>query len=179
MYDKIFEDISIKARVGYAINCLENVLMFYKCTISKWDLLLKQLWSFTSLDYNIDDWLYKIAEYLPNSVLEDQYDTDDIEYISESDFYELRQLYRNECNNTIQEIIMLIFRMGTDDLYSSIEGNGANSLNCIVEINNILCINSIKLPPPYKYAKFSFNISGGWGESFDGKDYSLLRKVIL
>ena len=64
------KNISIRGRMAYLIRSFENVLLHYNCNKEEWRWLLEKLWSYTKIQY-IDDWMYELAEYMPNSILED------------------------------------------------------------------------------------------------------------
>ena len=64
------KNISIRGRMAYLISSFENVLLHYNCNKEEWRWLLEKLWSYTKIQY-IDDWMYELAEYMPNSILED------------------------------------------------------------------------------------------------------------
>lgn len=56
------------------------------------EVAVRKLWSYTKIQY-IDDWMYELAEYMPNSILEDT--MEDAEYITEEEFKYLHRLYSN------------------------------------------------------------------------------------
>ena len=169
-----FENVSVKARVSYGICCLERTLLYYNCTLEKWKWVLEKLWKYTSMEY-LDDWYYEMAEYLPDSLLEDtKYNSEEFEYITEEQFYILLDLYRTESNKMISQIFRLVFEMGTIDIYSELENFAPNSLNCLEKIENIMNQNNIELPPIINQSNYSFQENNGWGKSFEGKENSII-----
>ena len=110
------KNISIRGRMAYLISSFENVLLHYNCNKEEWRWLLEKLWSYTKIQY-IDDWMYELAEYMPNSILEDT--MEDAEYITEEEFKYLHRLYSNS-NQEIHLFLKIIFECGTCELYSKL-----------------------------------------------------------
>lgn len=99
--EEVFKSMSIKGRVAYAINCLENCIKFYSYNVDDWSFVLNQLWTFTNIEC-IDDWCYQTAELLPEAILEnDKYIKVNYEFINVDEFYNLHALYQsaNDTNN--------------------------------------------------------------------------------
>ncbi len=67
------KDISIRGRMAYLICSFERLLIHTGINIEEWEMVLDKLWAYTSVDY-IDDWMYELAEYMPNCILEDTMD---------------------------------------------------------------------------------------------------------
>ena len=84
------KNISIRGRMAYLLCSFENLLLYYHCDKDEWKPVLEKLWAYTKMEY-LDDWMYEIAEYLPNSILEDT--MEDAEYITEIEFHTLHKLY--------------------------------------------------------------------------------------
>ena len=98
MLDERFKMISVRGRVSYGIKKKKKVLIYYKCSLEKWKWILEKLWQYTDIGY-LDDWYYEIAEFLPDSILEDaHYKTEEFEYLSETEFYSLVGLYKQGSN---------------------------------------------------------------------------------
>lgn len=174
MLDKRFKTISVRGRVSYGICCLEKVLIYYKCSLEKWKWILEKLWQYTDIEY-LDDWYYEIAEFLPDSILEDtHYKTEEFEYLSETEFYSLVELYKQESNVLINQIFRLIFEMGTMDLYSKLEGEAKNSLICLKKINSAMTQNNIEVPAVEPFIKYSYSEENGWGRDFNGRELSII-----
>lgn len=174
MIEEKFKNISIKGRVAYGISCLERALICYSCTLKNWEWVLEKIWEFTSIEY-LDDWFYEMAEFLPDSLLEDnEYIPEEFEYITEKQFYILLELYQKESNQVINQIFNLIFEMGTFDLYSRLENYSPNTLICLEKINNIMVLNNIELPSVANFIRYSYYENKGWGNSFEGKVNSII-----
>lgn len=164
-----FKDVSIRARVAYLICSFERLLLHYNCKKEEWRGVLEKLWTFTTVEY-LDDWLYELAEYMPNSILEDT--MEDAEYITEDEFNGLYDLY----SKTNQEILLfmeIIFKCGKCELYTKIYDYSPDTLKMIEEGIRILNACKIDLVDVNAFEKYSFDESDGWGECFEGKEFSV------
>lgn len=174
MIDETFKMILVRGRVSYGICCLEKVLIYYKCSLEKWKWILEKLWKYTDIEY-LDDWYYEMAEFLPDSILEDDYyKTEEFEYLSEAEFYSLVELYKQESNMLIAQIFRFIFEMGTIDLYSTLEGEAKNSLMYLENIRDAMNQNNIEIPAIEPFIKYSYSENDGWGKDFDGRELSII-----
>ena len=97
-------------------------------------VVLEKLWSYTKIQY-IDDWMYELAEYMPNSILEDT--MEDAEYITEEEFKYLHRLYSNS-NQEIHLFLKIIFECGTCELYSKLCDYSINTLKKIEQAVDIM-----------------------------------------
>lgn len=161
-----FRNISIRGRMAYLLCSFKKLLMYYNCTIDDWKIILEKLWKFTSVEY-FDDWMYEIAEYLPNSIMEDG--LEDVEYISEEEFYFYKQVYYNVADD-IKEMIQIIFELGTCEIYGRITNNSSGTLEKLKEGILLLEKNNITLIDIDPFKKYKFYENNGWGLPFDGKE---------
>lgn len=166
-----FKMISIRGRVAYSIRCLENVLIQYKCNTDKWIFILEKLWSYTDIDF-FDDWHYCMAELIPESVLESEdYQPDDFDFITESQFKEAYQLY-STTEGVIKDTINMIFDIGISEFYGRLENYGQKTLVNLERLLVYLKTKAIALPDIDNFRKLSYEIANGWGDKFSGKEYS-------
>ena len=156
--------ISIRGRMAYILCMFEQLLLYYKCKKKDWCWIMKQLWKFTSIEY-IDDWVYEVAEILPNSILYDG--TEDLEYITVNQFYELKKIYINNPED-INKMMMLIFELGTMEIYTTIMGYSSGTILKLNEAERILKKNGIKPIGITDFDKYHFDEEGGWGIRFEG-----------
>lgn len=161
--------ISIRGRMAYLLCVFENILVFFKCEKKDWNWILDKLWQYTSIEY-LDDWMYEIAEYMPESVMEDN--TDDIEYITESELKRLKDLYKNNPAE-VNKMLRIIYEAGTIDLYTRLQNGSQNTLVKLQEGIDIAIKTGVKLPDISEFEKYRFIEGNGWGFPFDGKKYSL------
>lgn len=163
------KDISIRGRIAYLICSFEQLLLHYNCDKGEWVNILQKLWTYTNIEY-LDDWLYELAEYMPNSIFEDT--MEDAEYITEDEFNYLYDLY----SKTSQDILLfleIIFKCGTCELYTKLYDDSPSTLKKIKEGLDILSMNNIDIVDISPFVKYSFNECDGWGECFEGKYLSL------
>ena len=166
---EILEKISIRGRVAYTICLFEQILEYYKCKGQEWKIVLEKLWTYTNIDF-LDDWMYELAEYMPDSILEDT--VDDCEFITIEEFNHLYNLYSKSCSE-IKLFLKLIFEIGTIDLYSKLVDNSPNTIEKVKEAINILNNNNIRAISIEPFEKYSFNECNGWGKQFDGRKLSI------
>lgn len=161
--------ISIRGRMAYLICSFEQLLLYHNCEKEEWVNILQKLWSYTIAQY-LDDWLYELAEYMPNSILKDT--MEDAEYITEEEFDCLYHLY----NKTSQDILLfleIIFKCGSCELYSKLYDDSPRTLMKVKEGMDILNINNIALVDVNLFVNYSFDECDGWGRCFDGKYLSV------
>lgn len=163
----ILEKISIRGRMAYAICLFERLLLHYKCGKQEWGWLLEKLWTYTSIEY-LDDWMYELAEYMPDSISEDSPYDEDCEFITVDEFNSLYDLYSKSSPDIIS-FLQLLFELGTIDLYSGLVDNSSKTIKKLNEAINILNNNNIDVIAIESFKKYSFDECNGWGESFDGR----------
>lgn len=162
------KDLSIRARVAFSILCLEAFIKFLNYDISKWNLILSELWKYTNT--NVGKWHENISEMTPFSINEKiAFELKGCENIDESKHDELQKLYA-DVNIEILKIINLIFEIGTRDLYSSITNHSQDTISYLKEIILVLEKNGIDLPNINGLQKFSILENNGWGSEFKKED---------
>ena len=164
-----FERISIRGRMAYLLCIFENILILFKCEKKDWNWILEKLWQYTHIEY-LDDWMYEIAEYMPESIMEDN--TDDMEYITENELKKLKVLYANNPEE-VNIMLHIIYELGTIDLYSRLHDGSPNTLVKLQEGIDIAIKIGAKLPNRSEFGKYRYMEGNGWGIPFDGKKYSL------
>lgn len=164
----MIKNISIRGRVAFLISLFENLLLYYNYNKEEWKEIIEKLWLYTKIKY-LDDWMYEVSEYMPNSVLEDS--IDDAEFISESEFIRLNKLYKN----TNQEVLLFlqkIFECGTCELYSRLRDNSPNTINYVEQAINIFQKKNIDIPDIKLFERYSYSECNGWGNPFRGIELS-------
>ena len=168
-----FENVSIVGRIAYAIMCAEEYLI-QKYPNKDWTIVFKDFWEITSLDL-WDDWLEKIIEIIPEYLFEfDSYMLSDFDYLSEEKYNELKELY-DGTNENVNAILYMLYDLARNSAYSSIKGNGRESLSHLKRIIIFLQTEGVQLPDAKQVQNFSFSEKNGWGNSFDG---TILSKVV-
>ena len=163
-----FEGISIRGRMAYMLCMFENVLLYYRVEKKEWRWILERLWQFTTVQF-VDDWLYEIAEFMPDSVLNDT--VQGLEFLTEDEFYSLRSIYTNTYEDVLY-MIRIIFELGTLEMYSTIRDFSPNTLEKLgegIEIMQRLGLELISIEP---FKKYRFIEGHGWGKPFNGKEFS-------
>ena len=163
-----FKNISIRGRVAFFSSYLEHIIINNNRTLDDWEIILTEIWAFTSTN-RLDDWHEKVAEYLPESILEDiSFEKKETIYISIEDYTNLRLLYIG-AEKEILYLIEQIFYIGTIELYGSAGEKGLQSLLIIKEVLEYIEFNTSSLPPLPDigvYKKFKFSDEYGWGIAF-------------
>ena len=163
------KNISIRGRMAYLICLFENLLLHYNCNKEEWGWILEKLWSYTKLQY-LDAWMYELAEYMPNSILEDT-TMEDAEYITEKEYKYLYNLYSNS-NQEILCFLKIIFECGTCELYSKLYDYSPDTLKKIEQAMDIIEKNNIDSVDVKSFEKYSFSECDGWGNCFENKQLS-------
>lgn len=164
-----FKEISLRGRMAYLICSFEKLLLHFNCKKEEWKGVLEKLWTYTSVDF-FDDWMYELAEYMPNSILEDT--MDDAEYITEEEFEYLGRIY-GKSSKEILMFLTLIYECGTCDIYSRLCEYSPNTLKKLSQAIEILDVNNIALVDIEPFEKYQYSDCDGWGEKFNGKDLSV------
>jgi hypothetical protein len=152
--------ISIRARVAFAILCLENAIKQSKKENLDWSFMIGK----------VGDWHYPMAESTPRSVLFDaRYDEKDMDFLTEEDCIHLKEVYSNS-TELIKDIINIIFEIGTRDLYSSIVNGSPDTLKYLMEIIDLMEQNNIPLPDMNLFEKSPITENEGWGREFTRED---------
>jgi len=167
---EMFKHVSIRGRIAYLICSFEKLLLHYDCDINDWKALIEKLWSYTSIEF-LDDWLYELAEYMPNTILEDNFE--DAEYITIDEFVRYKKIYK-KTNHDVLIFLEIIFKCGTYDLYSKLYNYSPDTLYKMKEAINILNKNNIDLVDVEPFKKYVFNVNNGWGDPFDGDILSVI-----
>lgn len=155
--------------MAYLMCSFERLLIFYECEKENWCWILERLWRYTDIQY-LDDWMYEIAEFLPDNVLEDGFES--FEYISEKEYVRLREIYGKN-NKEINQMMNIIFDLGTMELYSKLINNSHGTLLKLKEAIDILDANGIERVDRECFLQYQFSQCSGWGECFDGKRLSV------
>ena len=160
---ELLKVVSIRGRIAYLICMFVQILESLDYNVEDWKIILDVLCEYTSNEW-LDDWLYKMAEYLPKSVLEDT--LEDAEFITGEEQTICRRLYQN-AEPCVHEMVNLIFEAGTCDMYSRIIGRGENTLLKVQEAMELMNRYGFPIPPVDSFLKYKFEERRGWGERFD------------
>ena len=196
---KQFKKISIRGCVAYGICCLENALEYYKIQGEGWNFLLKKLWWYTELSAENDPnrgnclplerWWALIGEIFPkyqknvgwnyDELKAQLHNDDNIPTPRELDL--LLESY-NQTNDVIDELVICVYDIGTNDLWAGIRKTSPATLMGVQKLLDIMYKQKLPLPPKEPFEKYVFHKKGwdydlhGFGEMFDGTQYSKFVK---
>lgn len=165
---EVLRNISIRGRMAYLICLFEKLLLYYNCDKDEWRWVLEKLWTYTNIQY-LDDWMYELAEYMPNSILEDT--MDDAEYITKKEFEYLYKLY-SKSEQEILVFLNIIFECGACELYSKLYDYSPDTLKWLEQAMDILNKNNIDLVDIKPFERYSFSECDGWGICFENRQLS-------
>lgn len=158
---ELIRKISLRARVAFIILCIENALEkeSIKSRIQKTLIIF---WHQTSIQF-VDEWLYQVSKVMPDSILEDDYE--DNEIITYQDFSELKESYKS-IPKFVFELMELGFECGTIELYGTVENESEKTIQVVIRAIEIMKENNITLPNIELLQKFTITENGGWGREF-------------
>lgn len=166
-----FKRISIRGRMAYLLCLFEKLLIRFGCKYEEWNWIMDKLWQFTEVEY-VDDWMYEIAELLPECILEDQPEA--FEYLSKEEYNKLKHIYSN-INDEINRMMIIIFELGTVEIYSKVLDYSPDTLEKLQEAFEIMKDNKIELIEIKPFKQYPFVEGDGWGECFSGKELSMFK----
>ncbi|WP_188315914.1 deoxyribonuclease V [Chitinophaga agrisoli] len=167
-----FKDLAIRARVAFGICCLEYAISHFQLEELNWALILPLLWSYTADTVNTAIWGDQIAERMPSAILSDYpFDRKDIMWFELDTYEQLQQLYR-QSNETVNELIYLVFRIGTQDLHTGVSRHSAQTLNYLQKIIRLMHENRLELPVITPFRQYPITEYNGWGRPFTREDLS-------
>jgi hypothetical protein len=166
---KHFEESSIRVRIYYAIKMLEVLIVEIYQSTSEYDFTLKFLKKYANSE-KLGAWHYPYSEISPLSILNDEYDENSWDYITEDEFMKLRELYNNS-DLQIIEIIDNIFEISTKDLYSSIINESQYTLDKLIEIAETLKKRKCRLPRVRLLDGSQITDGNGWGRHHKYSEY--------
>lgn len=148
-------EISIRGRMGYAITCLEKIIMYYKAQTPQIVKLLYFLWDYT-LSARFDLWEKEFARIVPESV---------------NDFKICFELEFLECDiiSFIFSILEEVYEVATGNLY----GGYLSVYTEVPLIHIIEKLNSknITLPAMEPFAISKASEENGWGKPIAKSDF--------
>ena len=165
-----FENISVTGRIAYGIMCAEEYLV-YKYPDKDWVVVFKDFWEITNLEL-WDEWIDKTVEIIPEYLFEfNSYKSSCFEYLTESKYNKLKRVYNNT-NDDVFIILIMVYELANSHVYSSINGNGRESIYHLEKIINFLKNECITLPDIKKVQMRLFSEKNGWGNPFEGTGLS-------
>ena len=175
MNEKI-EVLSIYGRVAYCMMCVEK---YVKTKYGTNDLSCFEniFWSFSQKGQYLDKWAYRLLEIVPTYLFEypDYATTKKKEgcSIDEGTFSKAREIF-NKDDDVLSKLLNNAYDAAMVYSYTSIPGNGEDSMDICLDSVSILKELSIDLPSIPEMKPLMFETKNGWGEPFDYKQLSIL-----
>jgi hypothetical protein len=158
LYNHDFFFITIRARVAYAICCIENAVLKYDLQILNWDEVFEFLWRYPTSN-EIKDlalWHENESEFIPLCVLGDlTYSEKMFEYLTEEQYNRFQNIYKKS-NDTVCELINKTATIATQNLYSGVCDGSPSTLRYIDELIEQMKNNNILLPNIDFFNQFSY-----------------------
>lgn len=163
MYEEL-KEISIWGRIAYGICCLENFITAQDYSKVEWAVVFELLWSFSDEEY-YDEWLFKVAEFLPENILENEaFDEGEWDFIDEDLFYVLRELYsETPFIDEINLILLAIHNICCAELYTLTKVPATKSLIMTEQLIEQLKKLKFELPNIALFTPFSIHYKDCWG----------------
>ena len=176
------KSISMTGRMAYVIMCVEKYCIF-RYPNKKWTILSEKMWKATSQNWG--DWPDEYCEVIPDYLLNTDYNKENYEFISEREYCELMDLYKDittgneeDISDEVNYMINKPYEMAMVYEGTGI-GDGEDSFRIIENTEKILLNNNIELPD-FSCLKFSsVLIKNGWGEPFEGERFSIIINGIF
>ena len=169
----IFNNISWRGRVAYAIMCLEKYLTTNDSN-KDWSPLSKKLWAVTDGKMFLDEWSDHIVDLLPECFFAfKNYASSDFTYLTEEEYNTFKILYEG-LGEDFSQLLEFIHEMEEVYAYTVIDDNGEKSAEVLEDIVKILEKNNISLPDPNIVSFSRFDEKEGRGEPFDGTKLSIV-----
>lgn len=166
-----FSNVSMVGRFAYSVMCAERYAL-EKYPAKDWKPLFTWMWKGTS-DY-FDEWYYRFIEILPEYLYEfDSFEEADFEYLTKEQ-YTFYSGFMKDLDDNMVALLTVPAELSMVYAYSTIPGNGKESLDLLNKAIKILNTEHIELPDPQQISFSSFSVKNGWGEPFDGSALSIV-----
>ncbi len=158
--------ISIRGRMAFAIQCIDNYIHFKNINNfeAELTLVIDKLKEFLTSN-TLDVWDEQVRDLLPSSILDNhpQNNLEDYEYVDFEIAKKLEEAYRSLPIDLIN-IIDYSAAIGSNNLYECIVGFSSKTLTPLLNIIKVLRASNIELPEIDKYLDYKFIKEEGWGE---------------
>lgn len=158
------EDLSIRARIGFAVYILERFLKKTENHFEAKNIIINKIWEIPEGN-DIESWLEEFVELLPNVILEEEYDHKDPYVFLTINQYSCIKILYEDCEENILQIIKSIFEIVNIHVYGKIVDNGKESLDELEKVFDFAEKASIKLKVE-RNDLFSIKNGNGWGKTF-------------
>ena len=155
-----FKAISIRGRMAFAINCLDNIIETKGIASNILNKFILNLWQFTRSN-NLGEWDKNISDFIP--MIGEELEEEELDYLTIEEGKKLQEIY-SSLPKFIVEVIDNIIDLGRIELFTSHSDYAPKSLKRLEKIITIVINENIPLPDVNEYKKFHYNIDGGWGK---------------
>ena len=166
-----FAPISMIGRFAYTVMCAEKYAVV-KYPGKDWKPFFSWMWKGTEDCF--DEWYYRFMEIMPEYLYEfDSYKEAAYDYLSEEDYNFYSGLLR-DIDKDMEQLLVIPAEISMVYCYTSIPGEGKESIDLVKKAIRILEKNNIESPDPKQVEFSSFDQKNGWGEPFDGTELSII-----
>lgn len=174
------KSLSLTGRLCYLFMCIEKYLV--TCYPDKdWTAVAKRCWQWTSIYWDEGCDIY--APVVPEFLLEfDNYsDTNTYAFdgkLSEKDYLELRQLYKDITNGSaedeINQVLMLPINFNNECECTDFKDADDPTLMIVHKMQEILALHNIYAPDINTVKNMTVDIKGGWGNFVNSEYLSII-----
>ncbi|MEP0265875.1 hypothetical protein [Dokdonia sp.] len=155
--------ISIRGRLAFGINCIENYLTENNIVNQYMVMLVDTLWEATTSE-RLDLWEKKISDLDPSNILDPHPENfpSDYKLLTETAFYELKTFYIN----ADEKFIFLIentIEIGIGNLYGGTQKYSPTTLASTLDVHKIAISVLKEIPDINKFQFSKFSEHSGWG----------------
>lgn len=158
------EDLSIRARIGFAAYILESFFKKTKNHFEAKNIVINKIWEIPEGN-DIESWLDEFVELLPEVIFEETYNNKDPYIFLTNDQFNYIKILYEDCEEDVLQIIKLIFEIVNIHVYGKIADNGKESLNELKKVFEFAENVSIYLKIEENNL-FSIKNENGWGKTF-------------
>lgn len=170
MTQKEFKDISIRGRVAYCINCLNNYLKAIYPD-SDYSSVIDLACKITENNNYIDESTMAFTEIIPEYLYEfDNYEDAEFEYISKEQYDSFIRIIPKD-DDDLNTIMHSIRDIAWEYCYTSIDDGAKKNLKFIINTVEVLKSKKISIPDIDEYKRFIFSINDGWGDYISRDEY--------
>lgn len=177
MMKTIYDKLSIRGRVAYAIMCFENYVNF-KYPDKDMSNVAEIMWKIIDDSDYIDNSAYRYMEIIPEYLFEaEDFVSSQFDYLTEQDYNYFTELLPVPENDIDLNIIMhKVYDIAMEYAYTVVELDQPETKEYLKEVSNILRKNDIELPNLSDIPKYEWDDTHGWGKCFDGRYLSIILK---
>lgn len=152
--------ISIKGRMLFCLNCVENAFQRFRINNSESKFVLSIIEQFFIQD-SLSDWEDMAEDILPSNLLDSTFDLKDFVYFDNDCILNIKNFYEH-CSKDIVDIIDNTFSVGLNNLYGGTGLDNPLTLKPVLEVIELCVKNNIEVPDISDYLKHRYEVNGGF-----------------